>query len=96
VAADLDSAQIVSRGLSGPAIGDYFVADLLTFIEIAHSCAFYRADVNKNILAAIVRLNEAETFLTVKPLHGSRRHGSPFFEYVYINGRALTLPVRRD
>jgi len=39
--------------------------------------AFDRTDMQENILAAVVRLNEAETFLAVKPLHGSCRHGIP-------------------
>jgi hypothetical protein len=81
----LDSAQIVSRGLSGLAIGDDFVADLLTFVEIAHSCAFDRAYVNENVLAAVVRLNEAETLLAIKPLYSSCRHRTPSFGYESID-----------
>ncbi len=76
----LDGLQIVSRRLAGPAIGDDFVADLLAFVEIAHSGALDRTDVHEHVLAAVIRLNEAKTFLAVKPLHGSRGHGSPFFE----------------
>jgi hypothetical protein len=29
---------------------------------------------NEGILAAVVRRNEAEALLEIKPLHGSRRH----------------------
>src|SRR5437588_9274157 len=75
----LDSAQIVSRGLSGPSIGDNFVADLLTFVEIAHSSAFDCTDVHEHVLAAVVRLNEAETLLAIKPLYSSCRHRTPSF-----------------
>jgi len=78
VADDLDGAQIVSRGLSGPAVSYDFVADLLAFVEIVHSCAFDRADMHENVLAAVVRLYEAKTFLAVKPLHASCGHVSPF------------------
>jgi hypothetical protein len=36
-----------------------------------HTCALNRADVDEDILAAVVWLNEAEALLAVKPLHGS-------------------------
>src|SRR5215472_10164363 len=39
-----------------------------------HPGAFDRADVHEDILAAIIRLDEAEAFLAVEPLHGSSRH----------------------
>jgi len=39
--------------------------DLLALDQPAHSGAFKRRGVNENILAAIVRLNEAEAFLIV-------------------------------
>jgi hypothetical protein len=35
---------------------------------------------NKNILASLVRLNETETLLAVKPLHSSRSHGRSSFK----------------
>jgi hypothetical protein len=73
----LDSAKVIRRQLSGPLVGDDFVADLLTFVKIVHSGAFDRTDMHENVLAAVVRLNEAETFLAVKPLHSSCRHGIP-------------------
>src|SRR5712672_1027921 len=39
-----------------------------------HPGAFDRADVHEDILAAIIRLDKAEAFLAVEPLHGSLRH----------------------
>jgi len=39
-----------------------------------HPCAFNRADVHEDILAAIIWLDEAEAFLDIEPLHGSLRH----------------------
>src|SRR6185312_7671833 len=71
-----DGAQIVRRGFAGPAIGDNFEGDLLPLVKSRHSGAFDRTDMHEDILAAIVRLNEAEALLAVKPLYGSRRHGS--------------------
>ena len=60
------------------ALADDVVADFLTFIEAAQSCALNCADVHEHIFAAVAGLNETEALLGVKPLHGSRRHGIPF------------------
>jgi hypothetical protein len=43
-------------------------------VEIAHSGAFDRTDVNENILPAIIRLDEAEAFLAIEPLYRTLRH----------------------
>jgi len=42
--------------------------------EHKHSGAFDRADVDEDVLAAAIRLDEAEAFLAIEPLHGSLRH----------------------
>jgi hypothetical protein len=39
-----------------------------------HPCAFDCADVDENILAAIIRLDESEPLLAIEPLHGSLCH----------------------
>src|ERR1700741_5215718 len=66
--------QIVRRGLSCLSIGDNVESDLLPLIEETHASAFDRTDMHKDILAAIIRLNEAEAFLVIEPLHGSFCH----------------------
>ena len=38
-------------------------------------------DMDEGVLAAIVRLNEAKTFLAVEPFHGSP-HGRPFRSWI--------------
>src|SRR5690606_41191128 len=38
--------------------------------------ALHRADVNEDVVSAVVRLNKAVSLLTVEPLHSSRIHGS--------------------
>jgi hypothetical protein len=43
-------------------------------VEIAHPGALDRADVDKNILSAIIRLDEAEAFLGIEPLYRTLRH----------------------
>ena len=68
----LSRSQVLGGGLGPLAICDRLVGDFLAFVEIAHSCAFDCADVHKHIFAAVVRLDEAEALLTVKPFHGSR------------------------
>ena len=46
----------------------------MSFVKAVHPSAFDRADVHEYILAAIIRLDEAEAFLAVEPLHDSLRH----------------------
>jgi small subunit ribosomal protein S21 len=74
--------QIVRRGLACPSIGDNVESDLLSLVEDTHASAFDRADVHEDILAAIIRLNEAEAFLVVEPLHGPFCHIALLFRYV--------------
>jgi len=69
----LDSSH---RQLPGAAILLNIERDLLALDQPAHSGAFKRRGVNENILAAIVRLNEAEAFLIVVELDGTRIHRS--------------------
>jgi hypothetical protein len=69
-----DGAQIFCRGFTRLAIGNNLERDLLSFVEPVHACAFDRADVHEYIVAAVIRLNEAEALLAVEPFHGSLRH----------------------
>jgi hypothetical protein len=67
-------AQLVSRRLAGSPVCDDFVLKLLPLIEGAQAGALDCADVNEHILAAVIRLNEAEALLAVKPLYSARAH----------------------
>src|SRR5262245_34976322 len=67
-------AQVVGGRFAGAAISGHVERDLLTFVQRAHSGAFDRADVHEDVLTAVIRLNEAEAFLAVEPLHGSLGH----------------------
>ncbi len=78
----LGSVQIVRRGLARPSIGDNVECDLLSLVEDTHASAFDCADVHEDILTAIIRLNEAEAFLVIEPLHGSFCHLALLFRYV--------------
>ena len=69
-----NGAQIGRRGLPSLAIGNNLESDFLSLVEAVQAGAFDRADVDKDILAAIIRLDKAEALLAVEPLHGSLRH----------------------
>jgi len=55
-----------------------FIADLLAFIQAAHTGAFDRTDVNEDVLAAIRRRDETKTFCGVEPLNCTGAHDEPF------------------
>ncbi len=75
-----EGTQILGRGLSGPSIGYDFEGNLLSFIEAIQAGALNRADMHKDILAAVLGLDEAEALLTVKPLDCSRQNGGIFLQ----------------
>lgn len=77
-----DQLQLIGRLLAGPFVLGELVADLLTFVQIADTSAFYSADMDENILTAIVRLNEAKAFLRIKPFYGAGAHGDVSLIYV--------------
>jgi hypothetical protein len=51
-----------------------FVADLLAFVQRADPGALDGADMDEDVLAAVIGLNEAEAFLTVEPLDLAAGH----------------------
>src|SRR5215211_2554937 len=85
----LRDAQILSSRLASPAVCNDLEGDLLPLLERAHAGAFDRADMNEDILVAGLRLNEAEAFLGVKPLHSSLVHGSSSFWYMRVQAAPL-------
>jgi hypothetical protein len=54
----------------------------LSLVEETHGRAFDRVDVHEDILATIIRLNEAEAFLVVEPFYGSFCHIALFSRYL--------------
>jgi hypothetical protein len=46
----------------------------LSFVEAMHPGAFDSTDVHEHILAAVIRLDEAEAFLAIKPFYRALRH----------------------
>src|SRR5580704_11810932 len=75
---DSDAAKLIGGSLAGSLVLRELVRQLLAFVQARHPGALNRADVNKHILAAVVRLNEAITLLGVEPLHGSSAHALSF------------------
>jgi hypothetical protein len=53
--------------------------DLLAFIQAAHASALEGSRVDENVLAAVVRLDEAEALLIVVKLNGTGLHVSSSF-----------------
>jgi hypothetical protein len=64
--------------------GGQFVS--LAFGQSAEAGTLDGRDVHEHILAAIARLNETETLLTVEPLHCSRSH------FLFSKARWLLIP----
>ena len=66
--------QVIRRGFAGLPIRDNVVGDFLSLVQAVHAGTLNGADVDENVLAAVIRLDEAKAFLAVEPLHGSLRH----------------------
>jgi hypothetical protein len=49
-------------------------ANLLALLQVAHSGALDRADMDEHVLAAVVGLDEAEALLRIKPLYCTNLH----------------------
>jgi hypothetical protein len=76
-----DSSLVASRrldradgNLAAAAVLLRIERDLLALHQPAHSGALQRGRVNEDVLAAVVRLNEAEAFLVVVELYGAGNH----------------------
>jgi len=70
----LAHAKVLGAGLAAHAVGLCFERELLALIERAQTGAFDGADMNENVISAVVGLNEAEAFGCVEPLNCSGSH----------------------
>ena len=66
--------QIFSARLSAPRVSFSLEGYVLPFGQPMKARTLDRANVNKHIRPTIVRLNKAEAFLAVEPLHNTRCH----------------------
>jgi hypothetical protein len=70
----LSGLELTCGHLARLAILLKFESQLLTFNDRAHPSAFNGRDVNENVGAAVVRLNEAEALGGVKPFYCASGH----------------------
>ena len=68
------SAQIVGGAFARATVLNDVVGDLLAVIQRTQTCALNCGDVNENVRAAVVRLNEAEALGGVEPLYSTSVH----------------------
>jgi hypothetical protein len=73
---ELIDAKIFSAGLAAHAVGLGLERYLLAVVEGAQTSTFDGADMNEDVLTAIVRLDEAEALCRVEPLNCSGCHYS--------------------
>ncbi len=69
-----DFLELIGGGLAGALVLGDLVTHLLAFAQITQAGALDRADMNENIRAAIIGLDEAEALLTIEPFHGAGSH----------------------
>src|SRR6266853_6654715 len=72
---ELFRPEVYRRGLALLAALE-LVVELLAFPQIAHSRALDGGDMDKNILGAVIGLNETIALLRIKPLNRTRSHSS--------------------
>ncbi len=65
----LCSLNVVDGNLAGTAVFCGVEGDLLAFDEVAHAGALKSSGMNKDVLAAIVRLDEAEALHVIVELY---------------------------
>src|SRR5262245_15186828 len=75
----LDSLQVLSRRLAGLPVRHDLEGDPLALLEILQTGALNCADMDEDILAAVLGLDESIALLRVEPLYGSLIHGRPLF-----------------
>src|SRR5262245_30200098 len=85
----LRDSEPPDRDLAGSSIGLSIERNFLARLQGNDTRALKRGGVHKYISAAIVRLNEAETFLAVVELHCAVRHDDvPFSDGVHMEPSA--------
>lgn len=67
-------AKVIGGILAGPAVLNNLVADLLSVRERTHTCALYGRDVNENVRAAVIRLDEAKALGGIEPFYSASIH----------------------
>src|SRR5262249_1491646 len=93
----LRGLDVGDGGLAGATVRLGVEGDLLAPGETAHAGALESRGVDEHVLAAVVRLDEAEAPLAIVELHGARDHGNILFAIGALEPRprqsATTSPV---
>src|SRR5690606_24517167 len=76
----LGSLKVVGGVLAAATVSYNVEADLLAINEGTHACALNSGDVDENVYAAIIRLNEAKTFGCIEELNGTSSHDDFLFK----------------
>src|SRR6478752_9535099 len=66
--------QVFRRRLPGTLVGNDLVGNLLPLPQFTETSALDGADMNEDILTAVVRLDETKAFRRVEPFHCACRH----------------------
>ncbi len=77
-----DGAKLIGRQLPALAVGRQLIGNSLVLVESTKARTFDGADVNEDILAAIVWLNESVTLVRVEPLNFTCSQNCSRFSYV--------------
>src|SRR5438094_2417864 len=72
----LGDLKRLGGGLAGAAVRHDFEAKLLTLFQAGQASAFNRADMNEDVVAVVVGLDETETLLAVEPFYSAHGHGN--------------------
>jgi hypothetical protein len=75
---DLGSLELASGHFARLVIAFHLIAKLLAFDDFAHSGPLDSGDVNENVRAAVIRLNEAEALCGIEPFNCASGHNEPF------------------
>src|SRR5690606_12435131 len=70
----LGGLKVGSRGLAAAAVRLDLEGDLLALAELAHAGALDGGRVDEDVLAAVIRLDEAEALVDVVEFHGPGLH----------------------
>jgi hypothetical protein len=76
------SAELACGHLARFVVALELEAELLTFDDRIHACAFNSRDVNEHVGAAVVGLNEAEALGGVEPFNCASGHNEPFLSNI--------------
>src|SRR5208283_2348134 len=70
----VDNPQLIGGRLAAAPIYGQLVAELLSFGEPRQTRALDSADMNEDVVPAVLWLNEAEPLLSIEPFHFAGRH----------------------